>query len=268
MNIIVILLIILLLLYISLVIRNIYTKTIKPKNYNLNKDGIIIIPEFLNLNEVNMINNMIENNEQSDIKKYIHEQKKNVLSLVGSDYEFQDYMFVIKKSQFNACHRDYNGTFFNKKQKYPSYTIIIYLHKMEKCLDIIPKSHKNKNEYNINLTDLTESIKCNVGDALLFDSNLIHSGSINKNQDNPRIQMKITHKDDRNVLNFYENYNKQLNNSSRYSRWIQRLQKHLSCIFPVFSQYTQKYDKNKDKNDINKENNFISKYVYTKLDNI
>jgi ectoine hydroxylase-related dioxygenase (phytanoyl-CoA dioxygenase family) len=251
------------LLYISLVIRNIYTKTIKPKNYKLDRDGIIVIPEFLNINEVNMINNMVENNEQLEIKKYIHEQKKNILSLVGLDYEFQDYMFVIKKSQFNACHRDYNATFFNKKQKYPSYTIIIYLHKMDKCLDIIPKSHKNK-EYDINVTDITESVKCNVGDALLFDSNLIHSGSINKHQDNPRIQMKITHKDDRNVLNFFENYNKQLNNPPKYSRWFQRLQKHLSCVFPVISQYTQKYDKNKDTNN----NNFISKYFYTKLDNI
>ena len=269
MNIIVILLVILLLLYISLVIRNIYTKTIKPKNYKLDNDGIIVIPEFLNIDEVNIINDLIENNKQSEIKKYIHEQKKGVLSIIGPDYEFQDYMFVIKKSQFNACHRDYNGTFFNEKQKYPSYTIIIYLHKMDKCLDIIPKSHKNKSEYDINLTDITESIKCNVGDALLFDSNLIHSGSINKHQDNPRIQMKITHKNDRNVLNFFENYNKQFNDPPKHSRWMQRLQKHLSCIFPVVSQYTQKYDKNKDSNNSNKNNdNFISKYFYAKLDNI
>jgi hypothetical protein len=260
---IIILILIFILLYISLVIRNIYTKTIKPKKYKLDRDGIIIIPQFLNINEVTMINNMIENNQQSDAKKYIHSKKTYILSLVGFNYEYQDYMFVIKKSQFSACHRDYNGTFFNEKQKYPSYTILIYLHQMDKCLDIIPKSHKNKGEFDINLTDLTESIKCNVGDALLFDSNLIHSGSINAYQDNPRIQMKITHKDDRNVLHFFENYNKQLNNPSKYSRWMQRLQKHISCIFPVIGQYTQKYDINKNNN----KDNIISKYVYAKLDN-
>ena len=90
-----ILLIILIILYISLVIRNIYIKTNKPKNYTLNSDGIIIIPKFLNINEVNMINNMLENNKQLDIKKYIHEQKKSILSHVGSNYEFQDYIFII-----------------------------------------------------------------------------------------------------------------------------------------------------------------------------
>lgn len=267
MKLIIILLIILLLLYISLVIRNIYTKTIKPKNYKLYKDGIVIIPKFLNINEVNMINNMIENNEQLNIKKYIYEQKKNVLTLVGLDYEFQDYIFIIKKSQFNACHRDYNGSFFNKDQKYPSYTLLIFLNKMEKCLDIIPKSHKNYNN-NVNLTDLTEYIKCNVGDALLFDSNLIHSGSINKNQNNPRIQMKITHKNDRKILKFYENYNKQLNNPKKYPKWVQKLQKHLSCMMPVIGQYTQKYDKNKESNNNSDNNNIFSKYFYAKLDNV
>jgi hypothetical protein len=267
MNITLILLFFLVLLNISLVIRIIYIKTNKPKNYKLDRDGIVVIPKFLNINEVNMINDMIEDNKQPNIKKYIYKKNKIISSFIGPDYEFQDYIFVIKKSQFNACHRDYNGTYFNKNQKYPSYTLIIYLHKMDKCLDIIPKSHKIKDDFDINFTDFTESVKCNIGDALLFDSNLIHSGSINKNQDNPRIQMKITHKDDRKILNFFENYNKQLNNPSKSPIWIQKLQKHLSCVFPVISQYTQKYDKNKDKNNKKNNDSFISQFLYAKLDN-
>jgi hypothetical protein len=245
-----------------------YNRNIDKNNYKLNNDGIIIIPNFLNIEEISMINKLLEENKSNDnIKNYIHNNKKNILKLIGTDYEFQNYIFIIKKSQFNACHRDYNGQFFNENQKYPSYTLLIYLYKMDKCLDIIPKSHKNKDKNNLNITDLTESVKCNVGDAILFDSNLIHSGSINKNEDNPRIQMKISHKDDRyNALQFFENYNKQLNNPTKYSKWIQKLQKHLSCIFPIISQYTQKYDNNK--NNDNNNHNIFSKYFYAKLDNI
>jgi ectoine hydroxylase-related dioxygenase (phytanoyl-CoA dioxygenase family) len=265
MCIIVIFIIILLFIYISLVIKYIYSKTIKIKNYDLNKDGVVVISNFLNNDEIIMINNMIENDNQLEIKKYIHNQKKNILNLVGLDYEFQDYIFILKKSQFNACHRDYNGKSFNKNQKHPSYTLLIYLHQMKKCLDIIPKSHKNNKVFDISITDITESIKCNIGDAILFNSDLIHSGSINKNQNNPRIQMKITHKDDRNTLYFYENYNKQLNNPSKYNNKIQKLQKHISCIFPIISKYTEKHDKNKNNNN---DDNLIYKLFFAKLDNI
>ncbi len=52
MNIIIIFIIILLFIYISLVIRIIYTKTIKMKKYDLNKDGIIVISNFLNKDEI------------------------------------------------------------------------------------------------------------------------------------------------------------------------------------------------------------------------
>ena len=87
--------------------------------------------------------------------------------------------------------------------------MLIFLYPMDQCLDIIPKSHKNLHISIFNFSDITKSIKCGVGDVLIFNSSLIHSGSINnKNIHNPRIQLKISHKNDLDNINFYQNYNK------------------------------------------------------------
>jgi hypothetical protein len=230
-------------------------------NYNLEKDGLHIIKNILSNDEIYQL----KNNYHS-IKDYIINNKRinNIIKIyTNKDYQFQDYIFIIKKSSIHTCHRDNNGDFFNKGQKYPSYTIIIYLEKMDKCLGVIPKSHLNKNSFNFNITDPIKNIICNPGDAIIFNANLIHVGTLNKNDNNLRIQMKITHKDDRNTLYFYENYNKQLNNPSKYNTKLQKLQKHISCSFPIISKYTEKYDKNKNNND-----NLISKLLFAKLDNI
>jgi len=79
---------------------------------------------------------------------------------------------------------------------------------MEKNLDVIINSHKYKYLYTINITDPTKTVRIPKGSAILFDANLIHSGTFNKKSDNYRIQMKLTHKNDRKILNYYENYNK------------------------------------------------------------
>ena len=62
-----------------------------------------------------------------------------------------------------------------------------------------------------------------------------------------RIQMKISHKDDQTVLHFYNNYNKILNAENNTPMPFKQIQKHVSCQFPIMSEYLKKYDYNKDK---------------------
>lgn len=69
---------------------------------------------------------------------------------------------------------------------------------------------------------MVKYLPCKKGDAILFNANLIHVGSINK-YDNLRIQMKVSHKDTKNELPFI----------------IKHIQKNISCMFPFISNLTQ-----------------------------
>ena len=51
--------------------------------------------------------------------------------------------------------------------------------------------------------------------------------------------MKITHKDDFDTLNYYQNFHKVANQESHVPKHIQKLQRSLSCTFPVISDMTQ-----------------------------
>jgi ectoine hydroxylase-related dioxygenase (phytanoyl-CoA dioxygenase family) len=77
---------------------------------------------------------------------------------------------------------------------------------MDNSLDVIDKSHKveNKNNFDFNISDPLTKLGCKSGDIILFNANLIHVGTINDIDDNLRIQMKVTHRDDRDILNYYE----------------------------------------------------------------
>lgn len=273
MNSLYLLLSILLLLLISLIIKKIFRKINKKKiNYNLEKHGIEIIKNLLNKNDVNIIKNLIDNNQDMEVKYNLLNNtniKNFILNKFGPDYELHDYISILKKDQLNACHRDYNTILYNKNQKYISYTLIIYFENIEKCLDIIPETHNSLYANILNITDFTTSIKnCMSGDALLFNSGLIHSGSLNKKKNNLRIQLKISHKyDKQNSLNFYEQYYKKLNKENKNEKWINQLQKHITCSFPLLDILTYKYDDN-IKREENTNNNFLSKYVYKKFENI
>lgn len=235
------------LIILSIVLRFYYLhQNIKnPPIYNLKKDGICVMKHLLSKSEVEKIKNYIETRKTMAAKEYIinsEKIKRKIIKLLGPDYKFHDYIFSIKRSQVHTCHRDYNGDFFNKEQKYPSYTIIIYLENMEKCLEVIPKSHENIYYNSINATDPTESVLCNPGDAVLFNANLIHSGAINEKENNIRIQMKISHKSDQKALYFYQNYNKELDKENTTSKWNKHFIKHITCQLPILSTFTQKYD--------------------------
>jgi hypothetical protein len=190
--------------------------------------------------EVNYILGLINSKKYLDAQKFIQNHSgflKQVNQLLGEDYVFMDYIFTIEKSSISTCHRDENGSVFTPQNKYPSYTIIFYLESMKACLDIIPGSHKERNA--IYLSTPLESIPCKPGQAILFDADLIHSGSINTKNDNKRIQMKIIHKDDLDNLKEFHKYYKVGDATKETSLQNTLFYRKLSCTFPGIADLTK-----------------------------
>lgn len=212
------------------------------KNYDLHKDGFVVLKSILTETEIKELQKKCKNDDYYNAKNLLINNiylLDNIKKYIKNDnYVFQDYIWIIKKSSVHTCHRDNNGDFFNDNQKFPSYTLLVYLEDAEKCLGVVPNSHYNVNSYNVNLTNVVNYLPCKKGDAILFNANLIHVGAINK-QDNLRIQMKVSHKDDLDVLSYYQDYNKVLNTENNLPFMIKHIQKNVSCMFPFVSNLTQ-----------------------------
>ena len=213
------------------------------QKYNLKRDGFCILKNTFSSGEIYNLTNHCEEENYKQTKDYLMTHKKLnklIQRNTSKDHVFQDYIFIIKKSSIHTCHRDSNGDFFNENQKYPSYTILIFLEDMEKCLGVIPHSHKDVNSYSINFSDPVSHLVCKKGDIILFNANLIHVGALNSKDDNLRVQMKVTHKDDIEAIPYYNNYNKILNEDNNMPFLIRKAQRKLSCLLPIISNLSQK----------------------------
>jgi len=51
--------------------------------------------------------------------------------------------------------------------------------------------------------------------------------------------MKVTHRDDRKVIHYYENFNKVLVKDNTIPTVIRKAQKDISCVLPIISDYVQ-----------------------------
>uniref|UniRef100_A0A6C0JKI1 Phytanoyl-CoA dioxygenase n=1 Tax=viral metagenome TaxID=1070528 RepID=A0A6C0JKI1_9ZZZZ len=210
-------------------------------DYNLVRDGFYIYKNIINKSEIDIIKSHIERRDYKKTKSDLLNNPRllEIIKNISPEYVFQDYIWIIEKSSVHTCHRDNNGDFFNKGQKHPSYTMIVYLEDMDKCLAVIPSSHKEKNSYFTDFAGNLVNLLCNKGDVILFNANLIHVGTLNSRDDNLRIQLKVTHKDDLKKISYYENFNKILNKDNNLPISLRKAQRNISCMFPGISNLTQ-----------------------------
>lgn len=215
----------------------------RENSFDLRKDGFCVYKNVLDTVAIEAVRRDCTAGDYKDAKRQLLENdslRHLITDEVGEGYQFQDYIWIIQKSSVHTCHRDNNGDFFNVGQKHPSYTMLIYIEKMEKCLGVIPQSHLDEAANSTNLLgDSLVNLVCDPGDVILFNANLIHVGSLNQRDDNLRIQMKVSHVDDLDVLSYYENFNKVLNRENTIPRPLLHIQRNLSCMFPAVSDLTQ-----------------------------
>ena len=206
-------------------------------------EKFFILKNMFTPSEIEMLRHADNKTRQKFIINHLSDKLEN-------GYMFHDYIFVIEKSSIHTCHRDANGSLFNKGQKHPSFTMLLYLDSPgNSCLATVPGSR------GINLNGVSE-VSCSTGDIIVFDANMVHAGTI----DSPglRIQMKISHKDDLNVLSFYQNYHRVSNRDNKLPNFIRRIHQYISCTFPFISDLFQDDVKNLDK----KDHKIFSKLFY------
>ena len=219
-----------------------FTDVVQKRQYDLEKDGVCLFPKVLSSAQIQHLSQACVEGNYKEAKEHLLQDKRLIRLLkqtLGEEYQFQDYIWIIQKSSVHTCHRDNNGDFFNKGQKYPSYTLLLYLEDMEKCLGVIPTSHKDVNSFNVNPTNKVETLLCKKGDAILFNANLIHVGTIQSKDDHLRIQMKVTHREDIPTLSYYQDFNKILKKDNTMPKELLQFQKNVSCMFPYVSNLTQ-----------------------------
>jgi hypothetical protein len=218
------------------------TDQIALESYDLLKDGVCRFPTAIDPITCQEIKNLCNKKEYKRVKRLLHHHPRLnqlIREKAGPDYIFQDYIWIIQKSSVHTCHRDNNGDFFNENQKHPSYTMLVYMENMEKCLGVVPGSHKEPGSYGVNARDPVFNILCQPGDAILFNANLIHVGTINDRDDHLRIQMKVSHRDDLEALSYYQNFNKIANADNVIPKKVLSVQKNISCMFPFISDMSQ-----------------------------
>jgi len=217
-------------------------KYLETDKLSLERDGVVMLPGVLSPHQVVRFRHLAKRAQYKKIKEEILGDaniSQRLGEATGPGYVFQDYIWMIMKSNVHTCHRDNNGDFFNTGQSHPSYTLLFYLEEMDSCLDVIPRSHTSLWRHSVQWTDTTQHIPCRPGSVVLFNANLVHTGSFNPRPDNMRIQMKWTHQDDLSIIDYYNDFNKYVDKPNKVPLSIRRLQKHLTCQFPILSDITQ-----------------------------
>jgi hypothetical protein len=217
-----------------------------PRNgqIELAPDGAQLFKSVISPETVNRWRTMCKNRKYREVKQEMHSDPaiQRIVRYISPSHILQDYILIIEKSAVHTCHRDNNGTFFNAGQKHPSYTMLVYLDQAksdDKCLGVVPGSHQSKYANAVNIVNPVTDITCSTGDVIVFNANLIHVGTLTERDDNLRVQMKISHPDDLEVLKYYQNYNKLLNKENKNSRVVRHLQRGASCAVPFVSDLTQ-----------------------------
>lgn len=213
------------------------------QGHRIDRDGIQRFVQVVGKHTAAKWRQLVRENKHDEMFRHIQDHKplRNLLDrILSPEYELQDYYWVIEKAGVHTCHRDNNGTFFNPGQKHPSYTMLIYLEPMERAIGVIPGSHNSLDAgaWNFPVSNL-EELECGEGDAVLFNANLIHVGTLLDKRDHLRVQLKITHRDDRETLAYYEDFHKVQQREPHIPLAIRKMQRNMSCMAPKLSDWTQ-----------------------------
>jgi len=188
--------------------------------------------------EVKHVLNLSSQKKYDDIYTYITTHPRVLLKIqnvLGPEYIFKKYFLSIEKSSVSTCHRDENGQIFNSHQKFPSYTILFYFRQLNGCLEVVENSHRQ--DKMINFKKL-KTIECTPGQAILFDADMIHSGTNNAGDENTtRIQLKLHHREDP-FPEYLENMKQSLD-ASKNSGSTAGFMRFLSCTFPIIGDITR-----------------------------
>lgn len=165
----------------------------------------------------------------------------------------------------HTYHRDYTSSYNYNKLSHPSYTMILYLDNSDTGLNVIPGSHED--QISIYLLDKSKKLNVDMGTAILFDADLIHSGSITDgNVSRHCIQFKILHKDDIGKMPWLDNFHDLINRPNNKSTFIKQIEsgftKHFPIIMDTFNE-TIKSSFSEDKSLIQK---FTSSLVFSNED--
>ena len=186
---------ILLLLLLLIIIYYSFEKNIDAKKlYNdtsLKTDGFI----------VKNINSILNDNFDLNKKKKIIENIS--LKKLPKDYIFLEYSYYIQGCSLSTFHRDVTSGQTTFNTKYPTYTAIIYEYDGD-FLSICKNSHKT---YPFTFS-LPLNISGNKNTLIIFNSDMLHAGIINKIGNNRKaLQFKVVHKYDYNKLKHLNDIN-------------------------------------------------------------
>ena len=145
--------------------------------------------------------------------------KLDVYKLLPPNYVFIDYVYKIKNGSLSTFHRDVTSSQHLFKTKNPIYTLILYKY-YGHLLSLCPGSNKT---YPFVWSRII-NVEGKSGTAFLFDSDVLHAGSLNNCEKRDLIQYKICHKEDLPLLKHLDKVNTEkiakCNNS--YSQVISR----------------------------------------------
>jgi hypothetical protein len=185
---------------------------------SIQQDGIRVF----NLSQDNIQKQIVQN-------KIIPEIERQVLELLPEDYVFLDYSYEISNSSLYTFHRDVTSSKTFQNLSYPSYTLIIYF--------------SNGNHLSISegsnttcfITPTPTTIFGDIGQSILFDSDMVHAAALNTTTERYCKQYKICHKEDIDKLNHLNNQHIRKREQIQYITYFQKLLRLLSHKYiPLF----------------------------------
>ena len=210
------------------------------QKYNIQTDGIQILYDqngaigpLTQLNQNGSIGHLVQLNSGFIRTTEITDDKlkQDALSILPSDYIFLDYIYNISGNSLSTFHRDVTSSSKIYNTEYPVYTMIIYKTDGE-LLSFCPNSHTSYPFVWSNIVNITGK----GGTAFVFDSELLHAGSIDNCENRKAVQYKICHKNDVSKLSHLNGVNAKKESVctvSPLTKWIYHIFRKMSYYFEL-----------------------------------